>query len=126
MRYITVTLNFVEGHEAQGIDDAIAQGLNDLSAEIGGQSVELVNVSSVLIREKLCVTVMARPYIPAQQSNLEALLGQSLTINERRAVFAKLSELIGASVNEHGEVASDGEVKHQWGFEEAKAFVGPH
>ena len=70
MRYITVTLGFVEGHEAQGIDDAIAQGLNDLSAEIDGQAVELVNVSSVLIRERLCVTVMARPYIPAQQSKV--------------------------------------------------------
>ena len=70
MRYITVTLDFVEGHEAQCIDDAIAQGLNDLSAEIDGQSVELVNVSSVIIREKLCVTVMASPYIPAQQSKV--------------------------------------------------------
>ena len=53
-------------------------------------------------------------------------LGKALTINERRAVFAKLSELIGVSVNEYGEVETNGEVKHQWSLEEAKAFVGPH
>lgn len=71
MHYTTVSVGLVEGHETQGIDDAIAQGLEALSKEIGGP-VELVNVAFApvsapahsLAGSKLCVTVMAKPYQP--------------------------------------------------------------
>jgi len=63
MHYTTVTVELVEGHEKDGINDAIAQGLNELKEEINGP-VELVNMAYVVIGEKLCVTVLARPYKP--------------------------------------------------------------
>jgi len=53
-------------------------------------------------------------------------LSRDMTINERRAVFKKLSELIGVPVNEFGEVEQEGEIKHQWSFEEAKAILEPY
>jgi len=63
MYYTTVSVGLVEGHEKDGINDAIAQGLTELQEEVNG-TVELVNVAHVVIGGKLCVTVMARQYKP--------------------------------------------------------------
>ena len=61
MYYTTVSVGLIEGQEAQGINDAIEQGLKELSEEVKGP-VELVNVVPMVIGEKLCLTVMAKPY----------------------------------------------------------------
>jgi len=61
MLYTTVTVGLVVGHEAEGINTAIAQGCNNLLEEVGGP-VELVNVSLMPISGGACVTVLAKPY----------------------------------------------------------------
>lgn len=67
MHYTTVTVGLVAGHEAQDIDDAIAQGLEALSKEINGP-VELVNVVPIRLpsfpTSSMCLTIMAKPYQP--------------------------------------------------------------
>jgi hypothetical protein len=63
MHYTTVSVGLVEGHEAEGIDNAIGQGLEALSKEIGGP-VELVSVVPVPASDKLCMVIMAKPYEP--------------------------------------------------------------
>jgi hypothetical protein len=74
MHYTTVTVGLVAGHEKDGINDAIAQGLNELKEEINGTiELELVNVAHVVIGEKLCVTILAKPYQPPNAGILEAM-----------------------------------------------------
>jgi hypothetical protein len=64
MHYTTVTVGLVEGHETEGINGAIAQGLNELSQEVNGP-IELVNVVPVPMPDgKLCFIIMARQYEP--------------------------------------------------------------
>lgn len=73
--YTTLSLTPAPGHEAQGIDEAIAQGLNDLSGE-AGQLVLLEDVITTPIAGEhpvVCVTVLAKP-----------LKAEALTINEVR------------------------------------------
>ena len=69
--YTTLSLTLVEGHEAQGIDEAIAQGLNDLSGE-AGQPVLLEDVIPVVIPGEhpvVCVTILAKPLKVKDRSN---------------------------------------------------------
>lgn len=51
-------------------------------------------------------------------------LGQAMTINERRAIFAKLAEHLGIAVDEWGN--TDYEVKKQFSVDEAKAILEPY
>lgn len=62
MHYTTVSVVLVEGHETQGINDAIAHGLKELSEEINGP-VELVNIIPVpLCCDGTYLIVLAKPY----------------------------------------------------------------
>jgi hypothetical protein len=63
MHYTTVSVGLVEGHEIEGINEAIKQGLTELSDEISGP-VELASVAYVPIGEDLYVTVLAKKYFP--------------------------------------------------------------
>jgi hypothetical protein len=72
MHYTTVLVGIVEGHEAQGINDAIEQGLKELSEEVKGP-VELVNVVPVPIPNLLCMIVFAKPYQHANVGIFDAM-----------------------------------------------------
>jgi len=68
MHYTTVTVGLVEGHEKDGINDAIAQGLNELQEEVNGP-VMLVNVVPVPLSSGLSLVIMAVPYRPVPVIN---------------------------------------------------------
>lgn len=64
MLYTTISVALVAGHEKDGINAAIEQGLSELSEEIGGP-VELVHIIPVpLDNIDLCLIIMARAYTP--------------------------------------------------------------
>jgi hypothetical protein len=52
-------------------------------------------------------------------------LGQTMVINRRRAVFAKLSEVLKVPVDSDGNAVIDGK-ERRFSFEEAMAIVAPH
>lgn len=84
MHYTTVSVGLAEGHEPQGIDDAIGQGLEALSKEIGGP-VELVNVVPVPIGDKLGMVIMAKPYEPPMTlAGVRSLQDVFMQLKERR------------------------------------------
>jgi len=64
MLYTTVSVGLGEGHEIEGINGAIAQGLNELSGEISAP-VELVNVVHVPAQDgRDYLIIMAKLYEP--------------------------------------------------------------
>jgi hypothetical protein len=52
-------------------------------------------------------------------------LSRDMTINERRAIFAKLAEYLGVPVSELGESEQDGE-KHRYSLDTANKILEPY